>query len=486
MMKKKLFSLAVTLVMALSLAVPAMAADITVTDAVEGEDYTAYKIFDVTQTGNTADASYAYTIDSDSKWVSVVNDYSVDENDVFTLTPSATDAGKLVVAVNELNEASLFEDTEDARLFAEYLMEHIPEGLVENTDFWKETATADGVSFTGLPAGYYFLDTSLGSLCALYTTNSSQTLAEKNAEPNLVKNIVVGDQKVESTTATIGDDVNFEIVVTDGTGTDKDIVVHDTMEAGLTLDQSSIKINGVAVTEEQISYDATDDCTFEITLNAADYADNAQIVITYTAELNAQAEIAFETNDNTAWLTYSKQESTHDTVKVHSYQFGVIKTDGTGTELDGASFELYDSATAGNKIALVEESEGVYRVATETEASADNFTSAVIEAGQATIKGLGNGTYYLEETAAPQGYNLLTERKAVTIENANIDVTDMNADEKYVDGTDSGIIVINESGALLPSTGGMGTTIFYVVGGTLVVAAAVLLITKKRMHNVED
>ena len=90
--------------------------------------------------------------------------------------------------------------------------------------------------------------------------------------------------------------------------------------------------------------------------------------------------------------------------------------------------------------------------------------------GKATVSGLAGKTYWLEETKAPDGYNMLENRQKVAFDTNDLeDVT-----------------ITNLAGDVLPATGGMGTTIFYVVGGTLVVAAAVLLITKKRMHNVED
>ena len=95
-----------------------------------------------------------------------------------------------------------------------------------------------------------------------------------------------------------------------------------------------------------------------------------------------------------------------------------------------------------------------------------------------TIQGLANGTYWLEETQQPTGYNKLTERKSVTLENGNNTAT-MN-DKTYASG---GVHIVNQSGTVLPGTGGMGTTLFYVVGGGLMVAAFVLLVAKKRMEN---
>ena len=159
--------------------------------------------------------------------------------------------------------------------------------------------------------------------------------------------------------------------------------------------------------------------------------------------------------------------------------FDIIKTDSSKKVLTGAKFELYDAVTGGSKIDLVKVSDGVYRVATATEKSTEGFTSAVIEAGKATVKGLdANTIYWLEETEAPAGYNKLASRVRVEIEEANLTTT-MTGDT-WATGN-GGVQITNQAGTELPSTGGMGTTIFYVLGSILAVGAIVLLVTKKRM-----
>ena len=161
--------------------------------------------------------------------------------------------------------------------------------------------------------------------------------------------------------------------------------------------------------------------------------------------------------------------------------FDIIKTDSSMKVLNGAKFELYDAQTAGNKIDLVKVSDGVYRVATATEKNAEGFTSAVIEAGKATVKGLdANTTYWLEETEAPAGYNKLAGRVEVKIENSNL-TTNMTGDTWATDN--GGVQITNKTGTELPSTGGMGTTLFYTLGSILVLGAGILLVTKKRMSE---
>ena len=100
--------------------------------------------------------------------------------------------------------------------------------------------------------------------------------------------------------------------------------------------------------------------------------------------------------------------------------------------------------------------------------------------GSASFEGLKAGTYYLVETLAPSGYNLLTEPIEVIIAPTT---AEGSAEAVYADVTSE---VANSTGSLLPSTGGIGTTIFYVLGGVLVLGAAILLITKKRMSRAED
>ena len=479
----KLFAMALALIMVMALTVPAMAATITITNGVKGETYTAYKIFDVTSSGD----NYAYTIANSSAWKDVVEDYTVEGKAVFTLTPSVSDATKLVVTVNkDEDENSLFTSDTDAAAFAAYLSANIPAaGLTQNVDYFQGVANESGVVNIGegvnMPAGYYFVDTSLGSLCSLYTNSSSQAIEEKNQVPEV-------DKGADKTSASVGDTVNYTITVTNGVGTDSDITVYDYMTS---LDfnndivvylNSKAEENVVDTANYEVGPAGTNSAnqkayTFKITIGA-DYvktlSQSDKLIITYSADVTAEAIIDAPTN--TYYMEYSEQTIDPNTpVVVNVYSFDLVKTDGDGNVITGAKFKLYDAEEGVNEIPVVYDSaRQVYRPALEGE------TAVAIEAGKATVDGLASGTYWLQETEAPAGYNLLTERKSVTINDA--DNTATVTEDVYVSG---GLQVINETGLVLPSTGGMGTTIFYTLGGVLVVAAGVLLVTKKRMHDME-
>lgn len=454
---KKLVTLLLAMVMIFSLATTAFAADITVNGAVNGETYNAYKIFDVSI--NEGETAYAYTIASGSEWKSVIENYKVGDKAVFTLTPSASDPTVLVVT---------YEKGIDGAALAVYLDENKSGKTVTAT----VTAANDTAQFAGLAAGYYFVDTSLGSLCSLFTTDSTVNLEEKNTIPSLTK--TQSEDALQ-----IGEEVTYTITVTDAKGTDAAITVHDVMEAGLTLkaDSFEIKVGDAAVDAANYTITTTgltDGCTFEIVFKA-DYVktlgENDKVVITYTATLDKDAEIAPETNNNKAWLVYSKQTTTPVEVALKTYEFDLDKVDKDNNPLAGAKFKLFDAETAGNVIKVVAtETAGVYRVADATETGVEEMDTSAN--GELTVIGLDNKTYYLEETVAPAGYNKLTSRVAVDLSNGN-----------KID--DAAIDVVNQAGTELPSTGGVGTTMFYIFGGILVLAAVVLLVTKKRMATAE-
>ncbi len=221
--------------------------------------------------------------------------------------------------------------------------------------------------------------------------------------------------------------------------------------------------------------------------------DDIVVEVTYSAHLNENAEVPAQDgtdgayNNNKVKLEYSNNPNTNgtgetkeDTVFVFTYELAPQKQDGKGSAVANAEFKLFDSEEDGNEIYLAydETDKSYYPVnvgpGATIKTTADN-------GGRFTIKGLDEGTYYLEETKAPDGYNQLNERVKFTIA---VDEHKENGDGAvahstwHVDGKDT---IVNQSGATLPETGGIGTTIFYVVGSVLVLGAVILLVTKRRM-----
>lgn len=481
---KKLVSLLLTLVMLFAMGTTAFAegetGSITIKDAVKDQTYTIYQILDLESYNASANA-YAYK--ATTAWNTFIN------SDAIKNTYVEVDAQGYVT----------WKENADAAAFAKAAQKYAKDNSITNQG--SVTATTTTVSFTNLDLGYYLVDTTLGTLCSLDTTNPSVEMHEKNEVP--VPEKTVNEDSTgnygDSNTAQIGDTVEFEIVIHAKKGA-QNYVLHDQMEEGLTLDQNSIVVNAndielIKDKDYTVAFDVRckdkngDDaiCDFEITFTDAYLSTitaDTDIVVTYSAVLNENAEIAGDTNDNDTKLDYGDDSySEWDTTTTKTFKFDIIKTDSNKKVLDGAKFELYDAQTGGHKIDLVKVSDGVYRVATADEKNDKDFKSAVIEAGRATVKGLdANTTYWLEEIEAPAGYNKLSGRVKVEIKNDNL-ITTMDENEDTWQENDGGVHIINKTGAELPSTGGMGTAIFYIIGSVLVLAAVVLLIVRKRMSD---
>lgn len=473
---KRFVALFAALALVLAMAVPAFAdtaatGSITINNAVKDTTYTAYKIFDLdyVDATNTTKASYAYK--ADANWKAFV---------------TGSGAGATYVEYNEKTGAVTAKNTfdeEQAPAFAKAALAYA-QGNSAIIGV-KETADASGkVEFKNLDLGYYVVDTPMGALCVLDSTIPNVNVNEKNEVPSVEKKVKAGNTYEASNTAKIGDTVEFETKINVKKGA-ANYVLHDKMDAGLTLDSASIKVtvDGADVTANADTYTIkttgmTDaDCTFEIAFADAYVAGLAgkTIVVTYSATLNSKAVVAGTGNNNETYLKYgNNNDTTHGKTTTYTYEFDVVKTNEDNQLLDGAVFSLYASEGATTPMNLVEVSTGVYRLPTTGEtASVTQFT-----AGKVTIQGLANGDYYLEEITAPKGYNKLDHRVKITIKDANLKAN--TTENAYTDG---GVKVENKAGTTLPGTGGIGTTVFYLIGGGLMVAAAVLLIAKKRMEN---
>ena len=537
---KKLSAVLLAAIMLLSLSITAFAATgtndnngkITIDNAVAGQTYSIYQIFklesyntDPDNNANTNDGIYTYTIDSSSDWYNFVNTGG-NGADYVTLEQFGNTTTYYVTWNSNKSSAS------DTAAFATAALAYAKQNNIaasgtavalttgddgydstknsQNASVSKNTPSGDEepeytIQFSSLNLGYYLMDTTLGTLLTLDTTNPEVTVKEKNTIPPIEKKVQEDStgEWGEENDAQIGDTINYRITVTANPGAEG-YVLHDVLSDGLTLNTNSFKVytgsvaqgNEVASTNYTVNTSGlTDGCTFHVVFNQT-YLDSITtetgLIVTYSATLNEKAVIKGDgqndANTNKTRLEYGNDSFTEwDETKTYTLKFDIVKTDTSNKLLTGAKFELYDARTGGNKINLVavdSDNDGTvdyYRVATSTETSASGFTSAVIKAGRATVVGLDGGTsYWLEETAAPNGYNKLDERQEVKLESANL-VTTMTGDT-WSEGN-GGVHVTNQSGAELPSTGGMGTTIFYILGAVLVVGAGVLLIVRRRMRT---
>ena len=488
---KKLVSLLLTLVMVLAMSVNVFATNdnggtttvtgttgtITVDNPQADQTYTAYKIFDVVY--NEDKTAYSYTIDGTSEWFSVVATKVADgtvTSNITGLTFEKAYSGDTYVVITGNNfRAAEFANT-----------------LKSNTTGKKSgtalTVAGGKATVTGLELGYYFVTSTSGALCNLTTTNPDVTIHDKNDVPF--------EKTDDKDSVEVGETVTYTITgkVPDATGfTTYTYEISDTMTDGLTFNKDvKVKIGDTVINDATVTYDVANDAnSFKVSIPVMNYQKQIgkPIEVTYTAVVNEKAVAKVEKNKAT--LTYSNDPTDSekttttppDEETVYSAKIIIDKyttDDGTTKKLSGAVFALYKEVTE-NDLTLYYQ----YTAATETEGAKVKWVADINDAthvttddnGAAKFDGLKDGTYYLEETKAPAGYNLLSEPVEVTIDGAK--ATTENVSSLTVTKG-----VENNTGAELPATGGMGTTMFYVVGSILLIGAAVLLITKKRMsHN---
>ena len=489
---RKLASLLLALVMVFALTVTAFATEpatpttgtITVENPVEGQTYTAYKIFDVTYDGN---GNYAYRIDFNSSnssisWLAAVRYYADPQ-----LGKGLVEHVVSADLVDGSGEA-FFYTTNDKFSPADFAA-FLKGKLDKNPTVYKGyelTKEGNVASVSGLPLGYYFVASTSGALCNLTTTNPEVTIHDKNDMPF--------EKKADKTNDDVGKTVAYTITgkVPDSTGFDTyTYEIADTMSAGLTFNRNSlaVKVGSANVTNVAdkctITYDAENTPnTFKVSINVKNCTVGDAIEVTYSATINENAVAKISKNEAT--LTYSNDptNSTKTTTtpaqeqKVYSSKIVIDKVEkvAEGTDakkLAGAEFVLYKEVPAGEKTShffykwndTEKKVEWVEDRAAATVAITDKY-------GAATFGGLANDTYYLVETKAPDGYNRLEKPYEVEVKGGTT-VADLSVTAK----------VENQAGTLLPSTGGMGTTVFYVLGAVLVLGAVVLLVTKKRMSD---
>ena len=499
---KKLITLLAALTLALAIAVPAFAETTTTTYTITINNgtgtYAAYQIFKGDLHDNTL---------SNIKW-----------------GDNVTHDGQKVLG-HPADKAKALTGEAEAKAFASEVAQYL-------TDPAAGTGTD---SITGLAAGYYLIkntDVGTGEVFTDYILQvvENVTVQPKSGKPTLDKQIkhndngewgVVGDNQ-------IGDTVEFRTITTVpivSGYTKYTYVIHDEMSAGLTSnvhsnDDVTIKVNDEDAKKlDKIYYTVTVDPKnankFTVTVDVLKAIEDGKMAAGdtlytyYTGILNENAKVYNDgKQDNKAYLEYSNNPHDNKTTNktpekvVYDWTFkmGVKKVDGAdGTPLTDAKFVLSKNgncslgaigddgtpSTTTDLINLIENSDGSYTVAPA------GYTGSVVNvmtAGDITINGLDDATvYYLYETKAPAGYNRLTAAVrfeiTATYSDAGNNCTSVTATVNNDVQSSVSVNVRNNKGSTLPSTGGIGTTIFYVIGGGLMAVAAVLLVTKKRMNN---
>lgn len=482
-MKRTKSILAVILALALVLVSGVVAfatgeGSITVKNAVNGKKYSIYRIFDIAD--HTSDYSgILYTVNS--KW-----------NDFFTAGAAGLNYVKKgangYVSWKEGADAAAF--AKDAYSFAE------SKGIAKDGE--KE-ATGSEVKFENLDLGYYLLHSSLDSVCSLDTTTPNVTIKEKNSKPTLDKEVQENSTSAYGKTndANIGDTVNFRITVNAVDGEPKNYVIHDKMSDSFTFKAiDSIKItrnNHDNVLTKDTDYTIStncegDGCTFEISFAENLIKPNDVIVVEYSATINANAVVSGTGNPNESWLKYGDNNRTEKSItRTYVWKIDVLKytKDSKNNEkrLSDAKFRLYKEVGGTKYYAKAVAN----KIAGWSKNVNEAYTFVSANDGTIEIVGLDEGTYYLEETEAPAGYNKLAAPvKVVITKEINNETNEGTATITQDDEKAAVVKVLNKMGPELPSTGGIGTTIFYIVGAVLVAAAGILLITKKRMSKTAD
>ncbi len=296
------------------------------------------------------------------------------------------------------------------------------------------------------------------------------------------------------------------------------LTLHDTESDGLTFAASTVKVyvDGTLITAGyEVVEGVTDGCTFEVRfadVTALAGVQNGSVIeVKYQSQLNEGAVIGSLGNPNTVYGEYSNSyypddngRTPDDTVIVFTYKVNVDKVTKAGAPLEGAEFTLYKQVPEGTENAVkgsvikVDFADNVkaealnddnyYIVITKTQAESDGDTFG--------FKGVDDGTYVLVETIIPAGYNAwdaeeFTVTAAHETEADAPKLTELTGGDLLTglvdaEGAYTGVLdtdIENSEGATLPTTGGIGTTLFYVIGTILVIGAGVLLVTKKRMNE---
>ena len=494
MKRKKLLALLLTLVLALGLlpmsafaaqtpVTPTSTASITVQNAVENDNLAAYKVIDITYDAGTNHLSY--------EWNSDFADFFAGTTEHNTTAYTVEQFAKLQNNSDPLKN----------------LLAQLPKYIVNKgiTPEKTEIVAANGTAtFANLAMGEYFIrPTSSTSVYQLMLQKIEPTVVDgtykiDNEKFTAKKSEVTITKTADKTSVTKNEKVNYTITVDIPTyaanTTDKSFYVSDLLADGLTLDTASIavKIDGVAVDAAAYTLDTTATTGFKFSVSTDQYSakwstyGGKQLVITYTATLNADDTTEVNTPEtNTATFDYSfypyvenshKQKIASADVTTFAIKIDKYADDSSSTKLAKAKFDLYRTATqaeidAGTSVEIPHTT--IQGILLESGLVTDNNGSATFEKYQA------NGThytYYLVETQAPSGYNILDHAVEVHFTDADVSTTD----GVYT------VRISNKIGFRLPITGGTGTVIFTVVGIVLMIGAVVLFVISRKKAKAEE
>ena len=454
---KKLICMLFMLVLSVVNVSAAEKGTITINKAIVNESYNIYKVLDL-ETYDKVNNHYIYR--AASGWE--------------TFLDGATD---YLEARNENGDKYyVWKDGVDksrAKEFAEKAYKYVKDNNITPTMTKKATSTS--VVFDNLDLGYYLVDSSVGALLHLTTTNPTATVNEKNTlNPNVDKNVLENSTGVygKENDDMIGSTINYKSTITTGAGYGS-YVLYDKMDKGLTFNVNSVVV--------KIGDDVVDVNNYVVKTNVTDYTfviefndefilkqpKNTNIDVYYTATLNKDATIEGDGNINETFLKYGNNITTDKKKTItYTYAFEIIKTNKEGVELTGAEFILLDKLGNEIKVILKDEETKTYRIATGNEIGVN------IKVGKATIEGLDKDSYKLKEVVSPEGYNKLTSPVEFRVNgktNDTIERTQVN--------------VINYTGSELPETGGIGTKLFITSGLSLVLICGLVLVTKLRLYK---
>lgn len=532
---KKLLAALLAVAMVCAMAIPAFAEN-SEGDVDSHHTYSAFQIFKGDVEGNNIKDFKISNVDWGSNIINNSDDFlnKLREADhIGTLFTNAKSAQEVLAVISQ------WHDSDDYSIaFARFVCHYLYSNDANPT--YVVRAGSNALTIPEAKAGYYlFVDTtdfskddsyhSYNSFLLMVTKGNWNVPITPKAEKPTVEKKVYDNPDGTSTGGfgssadhAINEKFQFQLTATlpDSTNRAYDyydkysVIFHDTLSEGITYDKDD-ELDSVVIKSNGNTYNITDSSKYTIDTTdlesqnsfvvnidvkacakdaGFDLNNGATITVTYTAHLNDKAYVntagGSTSNINKVYLTYSnnpKDESSigktpeSTPVYVYTYQLNNTKHQDTekGPALEGACFRLYsdEACTDQSEVQLYQKDGFYYPIKDVLGKEAVEMKSAAN--GTFNVKGLDAGTYYLKETTPPDGYS------ACKVIPVTIKADHSRNDQVNLEGSNltNDIVNIKAGGITLPSTGGIGTTLFYVVGGGLMVAAIVLLVTKKRMEN---